>query len=55
MSRKGNCSDNSPSGKLLWIFETGNGYGENFNSYDHLKNEIENILDGTMKMGLNKN
>lgn len=30
-------------------------YGEDFKNYDHLRNEIENILDGTMKIGLKQN
>ena len=44
MSRKGNCLDNSPMENFFGILKQEMYYGENFNSYDHLKNEIEKYI-----------
>lgn len=55
MSRKGNCLDNSPMENFFGILKQEMYYGEDFKNYDHLRNEIENILDGTMKIGLKQN
>jgi len=54
MSRKGNCLDNSPMENFFGILKQEMYYGEDFTSYDHLISEIENILNGTMKIELNK-
>ncbi|MDD7044269.1 MAG: IS3 family transposase [Peptoniphilaceae bacterium] len=44
MSRKGNCLDSSPMEDFFGILKQEMYYGENFNSYDHLKNEIEKYI-----------
>ena len=41
MSRKGNCLDNSPMENFFGILKQEMYCGEEFNSYDHLRNEIE--------------
>lgn len=52
MSRKGNCLDNSPVENFFGILKQEMYYGNEFNNYDHLRNEIENISNGTTKIGL---
>ena len=44
MSRKGNCLDNSPMENFFGILKQEMYYGEYFNSYDHLRNEIEKYI-----------
>lgn len=40
MSRKGNCLDNFPMENFFGILKQEMCYGEDFNSYDHFRNEI---------------
>ena len=44
MSRKGNCLDNSPMENFFGILKQEMFYGEDFKSYDHLRNEIEKYI-----------
>ena len=44
MSRKGNCLDNSPMENFFGILKQEMYYGEDFKSYDHLRNEIEKYI-----------
>lgn len=55
ISRKCNCLDNSPMENFFGILKQEMFYGEELKSYDHLISEIENILDGTMEIGLKQN
>ena len=44
MSRKGNCLDNSPMENFFGILKQEMFYGEDFKSYDHLRNEIKKYI-----------
>ena len=44
MSRKGNCLDNSPMENFFGILKQEMYYGEDFNSYYNLRNEIEKYI-----------
>ncbi|MFR7760674.1 MAG: IS3 family transposase, partial [Peptoniphilus grossensis] len=44
MSRKGNCLDNSPMENFFGILKQEMYYGEDFKSYDNLRNEIEKYI-----------
>ncbi len=44
MSRKGNCLDNSPMENFFGILKQEMYYGEDFKSYDHLRNETEKYI-----------
>lgn len=44
MSRKGNCLDNSPMENFFGILKQEMFYGEDFKSYDYLRNEIEKYI-----------
>lgn len=44
MSRKGNCLDNSPMENFFGLLKQEMFYGEKFNSYEHLKKEIDGYI-----------
>lgn len=44
MSRKGNCLDNSPMENFFGILKQEMYYGNEFNSCEHLRNEIEKYI-----------
>ena len=44
MSRKGNCLDNSPMENFFGILKQEMFYGEDFKSYEHLRNEIKKYI-----------
>ena len=44
MSRKGNCLDNSPMENFFGLLKQEMYYGEDFKSYDHLRNEIKKYI-----------
>ena len=55
MSRKGNCLDNSPMENFFGILKQEMYYGAEFKNYNELVVEIENILDGTIRIELKQN
>ena len=44
MSRKGNCLDNSHMENFFGIMKQEMYYGEDFKSYDHLRNGVEKYI-----------
>ncbi|MCH4984644.1 IS3 family transposase, partial [Macrococcus sp. PK] len=45
MSRKGNCLDNSPMENFFGILKQEMFYGESFDSYDELEEEINDYME----------